>query len=280
MTPLGPKIVAVTCFTAANSEMRTRRREAFSCLSTLVMLFALLGGRQAQAGMFDDEEARRQIKDLTIQTSERIDTLSKAQFELVNQIQSLRDENASLRGQIETLNYDLESTKKRQQDFYIDLDGRLRKFEPQSASATETNPADTAKPQSDPAKKTASDPASEARDYEKALNLFKANKIKEAASAFDGFTKTYPDSTLTPNAQYWLGNAYFSLHDCKKSIAAHKIVINKWPQHAKASDSMINIATCQQELGDAKGAKTSIDALLIKYPDSAAAIAAKKRLKK
>ena len=280
MTPLGPKIVAVTCFTAANSEMRTRRREAFSCLSTLVMLFALLGGRQAQAGMFDDEEARRQVKDLTIQTSERIDTLSKAQFELVNQIQSLRDENASLRGQIETLNYDLESTKKRQQDFYIDLDGRLRKFEPQSASATETNPADTAKPQSDPAKKTASDPASEARDYEKALNLFKANKIKEAASAFDGFTKTYPDSTLTPNAQYWLGNAYFSLHDCKKSIAAHKIVINKWPQHAKASDSMINIATCQQELGDTKGVKSTLEAVISKYPGTPAAATAKQRLKK
>ena len=52
------------------------------------------------------------------------------------------------------------------------------------------------------------------------------------------------------------------------------------PQHPKAPDSLANIATCQQELGDAKGAKTSIDALLIKYPDSAAALTAKKRLKK
>ena len=280
MTPLGPKIVAVTCFTAANSEMRTRRREAFSCLSTLVMLFALLGGRQAQAGMFDDEEARRQVKDLTIQTSERIDTLSKAQFELVNQIQSLRDENATLRGQVETLNYDLESTKKRQQDFYIDLDGRLRKFEPQSASAAEANQADNAKPLSDSTKKTASDPANEARDYEKALNLFKSNKIKEAASAFDGFVKTYPDSTLAPNAQYWLGNAYFSLHDCKKSIDAHKIVISKWPQHAKAPDSMINIATCQQELGDTKGVKSTLEAVISKYSSTSAAATAKQRLKK
>ena len=48
-----------------------------------LLLAALLGASPARAGLFDDEEARRQIKDLSIQTGERIDTLSKAQFELV-----------------------------------------------------------------------------------------------------------------------------------------------------------------------------------------------------
>ena len=44
--------------------------------------------------------------------------------------------------------------------------------------------------------------------------------------------------------------------------------------------SMPGAVALQSGSADAKGAKTSIDALLIKYPDSAAAIAAKKRLKK
>jgi cell division protein FtsB len=43
-------------------------------------------------------------------------------MELANQIQALRDENARLRGQVETLNYELDAAKKRQQDFYVDLD--------------------------------------------------------------------------------------------------------------------------------------------------------------
>lgn len=248
-------------------------------LSTLALLLALFAAPQAQAGMFDDEEARRQIKDLSIKSNERLDTLSKAQFELVNQIQALREENAKLRGQVETLNFELESTKKRQQDFYIDLDGRLRKLEPQSAAAADSSPGDDAKPAATPGKK-ATDPAAEAREYEAALNLFKANKIKEAAAAFGAFVKDYPDSTLTPNAQYWLGNAHYSLRDCKKSIDAHKTVVNKWPQHPKAPDSMINIATCQQELGDAKGAKSTLEIVLSKYPDSPAATTAKQRLKK
>jgi tol-pal system protein YbgF len=250
-------------------------------VTRLALLFALLGVHQAQAALFDDEEARRQIKDLSIRNNERLDTLSKAQFDLVNQIQALREENAKLRGQVETLTYELESAKKRQQDFYVDLDGRLRKMETQTPpAAAEAKPADEAKPPSDLPAKAPVDPAAEARAYETALNFFKANKIKEAATAFELFVKTYPDSTLAPNAQYWLGNAHYALHDCKRAIDAHKVVISKWPQHPKAPDSMINVATCQQDLGDARAARTTLETVLIKYPDSSAAATAKQRLKK
>ena len=104
--------------------------------------------------------------------------------------------------------------------------------------------------------------------------------VKEAAAAFDAFAKAHPDSTLAPNAQYWLGNANYALHDCKKAIEAHRVVVARWPQNPKAPDSLVNIATCQQELGDAKGARTSLEAVLAKYPDSSAAATAKQRLKK
>lgn len=241
-------------------------------LSAVALLLAALGMQQARAGLFDDDEARRQINDLTIKTNERLDTTAKAQFDLINQIQALREESAKLRGQVETLTYELESAKKRQQDFYIDLDGRLRKLEPQSVAE--------AKPGEEAPAKSAVDPSAEAHDYEAALNYFKANKLKEAAAAFEAFSKNYPDSALAPSAQYWLGNAHYALRDCKKAIDAQKIVLAKWPGHAKAPDAMINIATCQQELGDTKGAKSTLEAVLIKYPDSTAAATAKQRLKK
>lgn len=250
----------------------------------LVLLLALIGAQQTHAALFDDDEARRQIKDLTTQTNERVDTLSKAQIDLANQIQALREENAKLRGSLETLNFELESAKKRQQDFYIDLDGRLRKLETQPAPAAAASdgtppPADDSSA-GETTKKPVSDPAAESREYEAALNLFKANKIKEASTSFDTFVKAHPDSTLAPNAQYWLGNAYYALRDCKKAIDAHKVVVGKWPQHPKAPDALINIGTCQQELGDAKAARTTYETVVSKYPDSLAAATAKQRLKK
>ena len=80
--------------------MTTRRSHYALALPALALLLAFSGVQPARAGMFDDEEARRQIKDLSIQTNERLETLSKGQFELVNQIQALREENARLRGQV------------------------------------------------------------------------------------------------------------------------------------------------------------------------------------
>lgn len=243
---------------------------------TLALLLAAFGAQQAHAGLFDDEEARRQVSDLTIKTNARLETLTKGQIDLANQIQALREENAKLRGQLETQTYELESAKKRQQDFYIDLDGRVRKLE--------TPPVVEAKPPAEAAPAVAAkppvDPAAETRDYETALNLFKTSKVKDAAVAFEAFVRNYPDGTLTPSAQYWLGNAHYALNDCKKSIEAQKVVVARWPSHQKAPDSLINIATCQQELGDAKSAKTTLETVLAKYPDSMAAATARQRLKK
>ncbi len=249
----------------------------------MLLLLAAFGAQHAHAGLFDDEEARRQVTDLQIKANERLDTAARGQMELANQIQALRDETARLRGQVETLAYELEAAKKRQQDFYVDLDGRLRKLEtPVAATPVEAKPADDGKPATggEAPRKVASDPAAEAREYEAALNLFRANKLKEAAAAFDAFAKAHPDSTLTPNAYYWLGNAHYALRDCRKTIDAQRVVFSKWPAHAKAPDALLNVATCQQELGDSKGARTTLEALLVKYPDSSAATAAKQRLKK
>ena len=252
----------------------TARRLPFARAASALAVLLVLGAPQARAGMFDDDEARRQIKDLTLQLNERLDTVSKGQFELLNQIQALHEDNARLRGRVETLEYELDSAKKRQQDFYIDLDGRLRKLEPQTAAPEEGKPTgETGAPKK-------ADPAAEARDYEAALNLFKANKLKDSANAFDAFAKTYPDSTLTPNAYYWQGNALTAQRDCKRAIDVYRVVVNKWPQNPRAADSLIGVASCQQELGDAKSAKTTLEAVLIKYPDSSAAATARQRLKK
>ncbi|MDR1710100.1 MAG: tol-pal system protein YbgF [Candidatus Accumulibacter sp.] len=241
-------------------------RPAMAALAVL----AALAASPAAAGLFDDDEARKQVSDLTARFNERVDTISKAQMDFQNQIQALRDENAKLRGQVETLQYELESARKRQQDFYVDLDGRVRKLE--------TRPAPRETPAADGDK--GSDPAAEASEYEAALNLFKANRIKESAAAFDAFAKAHPESTLTPNAYYWQANALTAQRDCKRAIDVYRVVVNKWPQNPRAADALVGVASCQQELGDNKSANTTLEAVLIKYPDSQAAQTARQRLKK
>ncbi|MDR2111735.1 MAG: tol-pal system protein YbgF [Candidatus Accumulibacter sp.] len=258
--------------------MRARYLRFRPAIFAIVLSLAVFGARQARAGLFDDEETRRQIDDLAVKLNERVDTQAKAQIELMNQIQSLRDENAKLRGQVETLQYELESARKRQQDFYVDLDGRVRKLETKLSPAAETLSPDAG--DASPTGEASGAPADEMGEYEAALNLFKANKIRDSAAAFEAFAKAYPDSALTPDAHYWQGNALVAQRDCKRAIDAYRVVVAKWPRNPRAADALSGVASCQLELGDAKGARATQEAVLSRYPDSPAAAAIRQRLKK
>lgn len=240
----------------------------------IALLIAALGAVQAHAGVFDDDVARQQIADLKAKTEARFDQQAKAQLNLADQIQRQGEEMARLRGQIETLTYELETAKKRQQDFYLDLDTRLRKFET-------TAPANaTVEGENGPNSKSAGDPGKETQDYEAALNQFKAGKYKDAAAGFGAFVQKHPDSSLAPNAQYWLGNAWYAQRDCKRAIEAQSVVTTKYADSAKAPDAWLAIATCQQEMGNPTGAKRSLETVLTKYPGTPAADTARERLKK
>ncbi len=235
----------------------------------LLALLILAAALPARAALFDDEEARKRIEQLRAEVTARVDKIEAAtrgQIELANQIEALKAELARLRGQIEVLANEVETTQKRQKDFYIDLDNRLRKLE---APAVEAKPAEA---------KPAADPAAETRDYEAALNLFKAGKHKEALNAFLGFIKAYPASPFLPSAHYWAGSAHYQLGEYTRAVELFARLAATWPEDAKAPDALLGQANCLQESGDAKGARKTLEALVAKYPASAAAAVAKQRL--
>jgi len=242
----------------------------------VALLISALGATSAQAGMFDDEEARRLIKDTAIKNEARFDQQGKTQLDLANQLQRQSEEIARLRGQVETLTYELETAKKRQQDFYLDLDTRLRKFEPQQGAGSNA----AVDPASGANSPVAADPGRENKEYEAALNQFKAAKYKEAAWAFSAFVQKHPDSSLAPNAQFWLGNAWIAQRNCAKAIEAHSVVTTKYAESPKAPDAWLAMATCQQEMGNPAAAKRSLETAIAKYPNSPAADTARERLKK
>jgi len=244
----------------------------------LALLIALFAAGQAQAALFDDEEARKRIAELKTNTEGRFDTQAKALLDLSNQLQALREENARLRGQLETAIYELDLGKKRSQDFYIDLDTRLRKLEPGGLAPSATAPATGAAAAPAAAPQNAS--AAETQEYEAALGLFKANKFKDAAAAFSAFVNQYPDSNLAPSAQFWQGNAWHAQGDCKQAIDAHLVVATRWHESSRAPDAMLAIATCQQAMGNGSAARRTLETLVGKYPDAPAATQARQRLKK
>lgn len=242
--------------------------------SVLVLLVALaLPASPVLAGMFDDEEARQRIEKLRTDldaVTERVDRAGKNQFDFANQSEALKADLARIRGQLEVMLNEIETTQKRQRDFYVDLDTRLRKLETAAAPAPEARPAEPAKP----------DPAQEGRDYEAALGIFKAGKYKEADAAFAAFIKTYPSSNLLPNAHYWAASSQYQLRQFGKAAEIFAKVAATWPNSEKAPDSLLAQGNALSEAGDSKGARKVLEGLIAQYPATTAAQTAKQRLKK
>lgn len=256
------------------------------CASTLVAMFALapvLAPIHAHAALFEDDDARREILKLRKQleeTNTRIDSRIASSLETLNarienkadktssldltgEIDKLRNDIATLRGQIEIMSNELSNAQRRQKDFYTDLDQRLRKIEPQlmAIDGKEVN-VDQA----------------EQKAFDAALALFKSGSYPAADQAFNGFLQRYPDSGYAAQAQYWLGNTYFAQRDCAKAIPSYQAVASRFPASQKAPDALLNMASCQLELKDKIGARDSLESLVKKYPASTAAGMGKERL--
>ena len=227
-----------------------------------------------RAGLFDDDEARARIEKLRADLTEvtkRLDSAAKNQIDFANQGEALRSDLARLRGQIEVLVNDLDSLQKRQKDFYVDLDTRLRKLESAAAAA----PAP--KEEAPPAK--VADPAAETRDYETALMAFRGARYKEAQAAFQAFIKAYPNSIVLPSAHFWAASCSYQLKEYPRAAEMFGHVAEAWPADAKAPDALMGQANALEAVGDLKGARTVLDSLVQRHPNTSAAQAARQRLK-
>lgn len=236
----------------------------------LVAALAAALSVQAQAGLFDDEEARARVEKLRaeiVELQKRVDTSSKNSLDFANQFETLKADISRLRGQVEVVTYELEAAQKRQKDFYVDLDNRLRKLE-----NTEASPAADAK--------AAADPAAETRDYEAALTAFRSAKYKDALNLLSAFIKAYPKSTFQASAHYWAGSSLYQLKDYARAAEIFGTVANTWPDDAKAPDALLNQANAFAAVGDARSSRKSLELLVEKYPASQPAQGAKLRLKK
>jgi tol-pal system protein YbgF len=245
----------------------SKTRLAAACLALAAWL-----PLHANAGLLDDDEARRAIIDLRAkvdalsrEVNSKIDAKSDktAALDLLNQHEQTMQEIAKLRGQVEVLANQISNAQKQQKDLYADLDARMRKLEPQQQTIdgrqTEVLP-------------------NEKKSYDAAYALVQAGDYKGAADALQDFVKRFPNSAYAANAQYWLGNAYYAQRDYKNSIAAQEVVVSTYKDSPKAPDAMLNIASNYIDMKDKKNAKKTLQQLVKSFPDSSAAQTAKDRL--
>ncbi len=229
----------------------------------------------AHAGLFEDDEARKAILDLRQKmdvaigdqrkTAEDNAQLRRSLLDLSNQIDALRNELATLRGQNENLTRNVVEMQRTQKDLTTGVDERLRKFEPGKVTVD--------------GKEFVADPA-EKQEFETALATLRKGDFAAAQTSFLAFMKRYPQTGYKASALFWLGNAQYALRNYRDAVTNFRSLVTAEPDHMRAPEAMLSLANCQIELKDAKSARKTLEDLVKAYPQAEAASVAKERLAK
>jgi tol-pal system protein YbgF len=114
--------------------------------------------------------------------------------------------------------------------------------------------------------------------YQKAFNLLRAKNYGEAARDFSGFLRTFPNSSLAANSQYWLGECYYGQRRFQEAIDEFERVFTFYPSSKKVPASLLKIGYSHLELQQPSMARSVFQQLVRTHPQSPEAIKAHGRL--
>lgn len=247
-----------------------------------VAMLALLAGCATDTYTVQDQLAADQAR-----LAERVDGIerkvdSQSLLEMSRKLDAMELEVRTLRGDIETLQFELQGLNSRQRDQYMDIDSRLQGLDSggkaavaaTAGAAVASSAGSAAAPVSGPAS------ASEQESYNTAFNALKDGRYEQAAGAFSQFLSTFPASNLADNAKYWYAETFYVRRQFAEALSTFEEVVKDYPDSRKTPDALLKIGYCNYELGQWSQAKSALSQVGQRFPDSTAARLAVQRLDK
>jgi tol-pal system protein YbgF len=150
---------------------------------------------------------------------------------------------------------------------------------PASSNATNST-ATTSSASSTPATSilTASDAMQEQAAYQQAYQNLLDKNYDQALIGFNNYLQTYPQGRYRPNAYYWLGEVYLIKNQPQQAQQAFGTVVKEYADNPKAGDALLKLGYSYAALGDNAQAKTTLNEVVQKYPNSAISNLAQTRL--
>src|SRR5262245_42987158 len=137
---------------------------------------------------------------------------------------------------------------------------------PQAVPPESVSPGSVPPPPPAPAASRAGNPEQE---YNAALATFRSREHGQAVLDFLDFIAKHPKHPLAGNAQYWIGEAYWTQRDYRQALVEFEKVSEYGP--GKAPDALVKIGLCHARLRDASRAEQAWQRVIREYPKSEAA---------
>lgn len=210
-------------------------------------------------------------------------------------LDQLQQQVQELQGKLEVQEHRFQELSKQTLDNYQDLDQRLKSLAAEQQAAKEQtknvtvvpepgkdNPATAVSIGSD----TAAEPTTnstvddEKTLYHKAYSLAQGKQYDASIEAFNQLIKTYPTSTYTPTAYFWMGELYIIKSKYDQATESFNQIVTNYPKSPKVSEALFKVGYIAYARGNNKLAIKHFTNVKNKYPGTSAAKQADQYLKK
>ena len=114
--------------------------------------------------------------------------------------------------------------------------------------------------------------------YKDAYETLHRGDLEGARRKFEAFLKQYPNTELSDNAQFWIGETHYKKKDFERAILEYEKAIVKYPEGDKIPAALFKQGLAFLELGDKTNTRNLLKRVIEKYPHSDQAELAKKKL--
>ncbi len=116
--------------------------------------------------------------------------------------------------------------------------------------------------------------------YDDAFELLRKSRYQEAVVALGKVVQDYPASSVADDAQYWMAESYYVTRDFEQALLGFRTVAVRYQGSPKVPQALLKIGYIQYDMGAYDRARQTLQDVLVRFPESRVAIAAKARLEK
>jgi tol-pal system protein YbgF len=146
------------------------------------------------------------------------------------------------------------------------------------AAPPEGRPADTP-PDASVVRPPAGGHPSPAELYDTAYADYNKGRYALAIQGFQDYLTAYPNTDLSDNAQYWIGECHYAQKKHKDAIADFDRLLKVWPRSDKAAAALLKKGYALMELGQKAEGVVELQYVIHEYPAAEEARLARARLK-
>lgn len=114
--------------------------------------------------------------------------------------------------------------------------------------------------------------------YDRGYTLYHQQRHVDAESTFRRFIQSHPDTELTDNARYWIGECRLARGDVRGALAAFRETVERHPRGNKVPDALLKVGEAMSRIGDTEGAREAYQEVIRRFAGTAAASVAHDRL--